>query len=700
MQAILVAGFGNLGAKLLSLKWVFAQPHFFFLEKYWGDEDEKGGYLEIKEAFDEEVTLRKFLDSPFEVQPSDPSARLNLSAFRDALQTVEYNHPDALFLDQNRRLGEIFEECVYYCGNFEEDSEEQSRYKKLIERLIEYDPSKVLLYLAARPEDYLWYLQRYAPFVNRVAVDKPLAMDIEQLDEFRRFSLLNPDLEIRPIDHYLFKLDFHRFNQLIEIYPDKLDPQTIQRINVIIHEKGLDEHRRYFIDTGIIRDMMPHVAAMLRYMFRHSDRFTGYVGNVLPVVREYEPPADNTRKIKPTIVQACIDVNYWTGWHYIPVTIEIAKGMSEAKKEIVIHYDSGGHDRLDLTRRPELKTDVSVDWEGALTYLMAARPLAESVKSHFTFERACEITEEVFICHKQADSKIPVDLEGCGDTFFKYDEKNSQLPPREPDEKRVVVFNFDGVVVNTEVAHKQAWNTWRELLGVERLFADVTSKSSCGPTWFKLGKPNRRMINEALHELSSSGKLAKSLDEEFSEKLYYLFCRLLQSKKVVLLRSTLLHDKYIEAIAKEEGIEPSAFKAELARLNDYHDEILEFLEELRRHNYVLILASTNDPLLAQQAIDILLERKGAADDRLFTGFCRYFVGRRSGLDAYEDIIKQYRNHGRILIIDDYRKVLEDLAKEEYDNVRFVHMHTSERDCGCEGYDNFKQVRENLETLLS
>ena len=692
MQAILVAGFGNLGAKLLPLKWACRNVRFFILENFWGNDNL--GYCGMKKAFSNEI-LGDLLEKSWSgAKDSDPPPTKNLSAFRDALKGLEYKHREALSRDENRHLSKIFDEHVYYCGNPEKCSSEQERYQKIIEQLIELDKTDVLLYLATRPDAYLWYLERYAPFVNRVAVDKPLATDPKQLDKLIRFSRLNPDIEIRPIDHYLFKLDFTEFNQTIE--NRGLKPKNIQQIDVIIYEKGLDEHRQYFIDTGIIRDMMPHVAAMLRYIFRHSDQFTGYVGNVLPVVHKYQPLANDTCGVKPTVVQASIDVNYWTGLCYVPTTIKIAKGMPEARKEILIHYKGAGSDRIDLTRKPEHSEDVSVDWEGALRYLMEDRPLAESVRSHFTFDRACEITREVLVCHEQAASKISVKC-GCGDTFFEYNKEQNLLTPRKPEEKKVFVFNFDGVVVNTEMAHKQAWNTWHELLGVEKPFDEVThspTSTNNPPEWFELGKSNRVMINEALRKLSSSGEVPEGLDIEFSQKLYDLFCHLLRSKKVRVLSLTLLHNEDVKTTAEAEGIDEKALREELTRLENYHDGVIKFLEELRKHNYVLILASTNDPLLVQQAVDILLKRKRGSSGSVFTGFCRYFVGRRSGLNAYREIVEQYgENHERITIFDDYKEVLNNLAGGADDNICLVHMHTSERHCCCEGYEDFDKVRQ-------
>lgn len=717
MPAILIAGFGNLGAKLLPLRWAFPHVDFYFVEKYYP------AYQAMKNEFDGRKVVAEFLQSKPQVRPHS-AAKMNLSAFHEALSTLKALRPKVLE-SEIRCLKEVFEEHVFYCGDPKDVSpknlrHEERRYKQdLIEELTKrFDKADVLLYLACRPEDYFWYLQRYAPFASRVAVDKPLATSLDQLDKLIQFSRLNPDLDIRPIDHYLFKLNFTEFNKSLDNRPGGLDPKGIERIEVIIHEEGLDEHRPYFIQTGIIRDMMPHVAAMLRYMFRHNHFFMGYIGNVTPVVHKYKT-LSGRRRYKSTIVNAMIDINYWTGCYndpstftFVPATIKLAKGMSEGKKQIRVYYrgnrsNQSRSETIDLAQKPRPNEGVFVDWGAALQYLMENRP-SESVESHFTFERACEITREVLVCHQQADRKVSAGSKHSGDIFFLYNEEHNKLPPIERKHQKVFVFNFDGVIVNTESAHKRAWNTWFETLGAKKPFPDVGkgSKGDKRLKWFEPGKPNQVMINEALRELARVNQIDPSFAIEHSQKLYHLFRDILRSEKLSFLSTIFVPAEQFQAV-EDDRSDVSILERDLARLKKYHDGLLRFLDELRQHNYVLILASTNHPLLVQQTLDTLLsyfEQKNKPRGAFFTGLCRYLVGQRSGMETYKRIIEQYSDYGSIVVFDDYEQALDSLSdfaeERRLKNLHLVHMHTSGRRCGCQrGYKDFDDVMKRFREFL-
>jgi glucose-6-phosphate 1-dehydrogenase len=153
-----------------------------------------------------------------------------------------------------------------------------------VKDLLAADPSEVVLYLATRPQDYLWYLERFAPLCHRVAIDKPLATDEVQMNRLHQFAELNRQLDIRPIDHYLFKRGFGKFNENLEQRSHGLSLRDLREIEITIHEEGLDAYRKYFIETGIIRDMMPHVLAMVHSLFHYAraeSPLQVHIGNVL-----------------------------------------------------------------------------------------------------------------------------------------------------------------------------------------------------------------------------------------------------------------------------------------------------------------------------------------------------------------------------------------------------------------------------------
>ena len=681
-KVILVVGFGNLSAKLLPLRWTFPFLRFEFVEQH-------GEYFRtMRKVFQEAGSLKDLLKTP--------AKRLhpNLQAFRETLsRTPGFDRKTA----PDVQLGTLFANHVFYDGvktGFTDDDFDhlRSRHRDLICRLLEYDRSEVLLYLATRPDRYLESLKRYASFSSSVAIDKPLATDEHSLAQMRRFAQINPELAIVPIDHYLFKLDFTRFNEQLE-RRGGLNPREIQQLDVTICEKNLDEFRPFFRDTGIIRDMMPHVATMVSLLFRHYHVTRATVGNVTPLIHYYrllreELPTGVLRKRSkdiPVIVQAKIELNYWTSQGYLPVSIRIAKGVAKAevRKEIVITWHTGQHTMIDLAQQAD--KGEYVDWAGALKYLMKDWPLLEPMRSHLTFDRACEITADVLACQEQADRKVPHRLDQKpppyydarkGLTFFSYPDSPS--PPR-----RVFVFNFDGVVVNTEESHCGAWKSWHEVIG-QNPPNDLATVS-----WYEPGRSNREMITRALAYLHKADETGASFAIQYGDKYYRLFAHILREAKL----------EKLEASLPGRGGPASA----------YHESVLRFLRLLRQFNQTLVLVTTNDALLVHQTLDQLLQPNDGGPP---VGFDRYYVGQRDGVQTYDQIITAYRSKWgkdvEFIIFDDYLTALGRL-RQSYrvdKTVQLIHMDTMKnvrkgppRTEGIERHEDFARLINKFVTIL-
>lgn len=699
MKAVLIAGFGNLGCKLLPLQWAFPQARFFVVERFRGDKGQ--GYLGMKAAFDKDEALGEFLENSTNDQTVlRTPAEINLEAFREALIRVHRLDSDSFELEQT--LAQVFEEAVYFCGDSpggkaNESREEDKRYQELVEELLKIDKGDILLYLAARPFDYGWYLERFSPFVGRVAVDKPLATNRENLNDLRAFYRLNPDLEIRPVDHYLFKFDFQGFNLRIHDDPSLFEPRDINRIEVRLSERGLDEFRPYFVQTGIIRDMMPHVSAMLRYMFREHGRTRPVIGTVVPVVHRYEGNHDTPEF---TDVQASICVNYWIGERfntYVPVSIQLAKGVDRICKEIVIHYRSGRIKRIDLARPTPRESEQYVDWRGALRYLLEEKEETKQFRQHFTFDLACEITEEVLACHAQAFEKM--EAPSAEGRAYRLSDLGSRgrlgKYPMAKSERKVFVFNFDGVVVNTVGAHPRAWNTWHALLGVEMPFKPGVEP----PAWYKRGKANRVMVEDALVHLASIGAISEVWKTK-NDQLFPLFNEILRTEQLNSLRRGL----------KSEGKKPAKSEDEGSRARRYHGEVARFLDRLQSDNYEIVLASTNDALLVWHALQVLRRKF-----KNFPGFCRHFVGGvggATGSQIYESILKAYGKWSRVVVFDDYCRSLKNIKTIQASlataasssrieaKVTLVHLRTDDDRCGAadHSFADFGEVMKEYDEI--
>ena len=648
-KVVLIAGFGNLGVKLLPLRWAFPSLRFEFVEKFWP------GFLDMRKAFHEAGTLGALLArNDFQLGQLHP----NVQAFRKVLAQTPGFTEETAAEDANLSLGKLFDDHVHFVGDMPCDSDAGEarqlceNHRRLIRKLVEYDRSEVLLYLATRPEDYLWYLERYADFARTAAIDKPLAKDPRSLADIQRFARVNPGLIIRPIDHYLFKLDFTRFLEELE-HRGGLSPREVQRLDVTICEESLDESRRYFLETGIIRDMMPHVAATVSLLFRDWPVSHASVGNVKPFVHVY----GSAPEVGPVIVQSEIELSYWTGEGYLPVSIRIAKGYRgdgkrKPPKEIVITWHTGQHQTINLARggggagAREAGSSEFVDWGGALKYLMGEGPLSRELGEYFTFGRACQITGDVFVCQEQADNKVRTNGRR-GRTFFDYPAGASGLKPLPETARHVFVFNFDGVIVNTEDAYARAWRIWHDVVGHPN--PDLENLP-----WYAPGKSNRQMVTEALSYLNREDEAARSFAIQYAEKYYHVFAHILREEKL-------------------RGLE-TALPGMPGKAAEYHATLVNFLRLLRRYNQPLLLVTTNDALLVQQTLEMLL-REGPGPGEPVVGFDRLYVGVRRGLDTYDEIVERYADH-RVVIFDDYLDALVRLH-EHYrgQNVRLVHMKT-------------------------
>lgn len=199
----------------------------------------------------------------------------------------------------------------------------------------------------------------------------------------------------------------------------------------------------------------------------------------------------------------------------------------------------------------------------------------------------------------------------------------------------------------------------------------------------------------------------KSIRIQYPERFYQLFSHILRSKKLDLLSLTLLENPNRD----EESKYPREYQEDLRK---YHKEVVGFLERLRRNNYRIILASTNDPLLVQQALDILFRanlffQANLSDpNNVLTGFSQYFVGGRwrKGLDIYKQILEDYKYHSEIIIFDDYKSVLDQVVSfldqenppVNPNKVSLIHLQTSTRDYSredysrVEGFNDFEAIK--------
>ena len=687
MELILVAGFGNLGCKLLPLSWVYPGLKFLFIEGFWGT------YNNARSEFTRANDVGRLVGPDYNTEDFGG----NLQSFTDQLKDLHLQGKLVHRLEdiRNFKFKSLFEgepkaSAVFYhpirpeksypesdtdahrmTPTTSESRECREQYKHLIRELINHDRKEVLL-----------YLERYAPFVHRVAIDKPLAVTPDQLAALSSFAGLHPDLDIRPIDHYIFKVDVERIGEAVRRNPGLVAPNKVERLEVNLLEKGLDEHRGYFADTGIVRDMMPHVGAMISYLFQNLETMRCIPGRVAPVMKRYPDSANLT------VVQATLELNFWTGARHIPVTVRIGKGARRisdlsnptrpvSAKEVVIHWKYGSKKVIDLTLKPTRPSSAvgetelgigGVDWAGALEYLMEESPLADSMGSHFTFDRAMEITQSVLDCQMQVDCGAPSESE-------MYDEETFGMGPPIKCPKRIY---FDGVIASMERAHWEAWNAIYALLGgrasclpepgEEESATHYRNSCEIGeiPDWYNLGTPTREIVDKLLDELAPDLRISRSSDE--------LHQRFREIRRSVVLKH------FDRAFSGDPGYEDE---------RKYHADVLEYLDRIRSQRDRIILVSKGTALSVQQILDRLIsfgKSKPAREKNWFRGFDEY----RLDCDVereYKDIIE--RNGGtQIIIFDDDVANLERVKGTPYfqsrqTNPQLLHLHTNLRAIHCD-----------------
>ena len=427
-------------------------------------------------------------------------------------------------------------------------------------------------------------------------------------------------------------MDLTHFTNTLEGRGGSLGPGSVRRLDVTIEEKDPALSRPYFLETGIIRDMMPHVDAMVSFLFRSEPDLAVEVGNVAPLVRDFE----NAKDVR---IQAVIDETVWAGGRPVPVGIHIGKAATANFKEVCLTWATGQRTHINLMRKVEGEDVPFTDWAGALKYLMEDGSSKSEIGSYFTFEQACRITRDVFVCSQQAEAKVTT-----GAAIRKDEDGKVAVPATG---RKVWAFNFDGVVINTVKAQERAWRAWHEVLGLPP--PDLEHSP-----WYRPGHANRQMVAEAAGLVRPDDD-GVGFGVQDADALYRLFSHILCEEKLKELRD-----------------EP---------LTDYHRSLLIFLRELRRRNQILILESTNDALLVRESLDLLFDADPQVDEfRL--GFDRYCVGRRNGLQTYCEVIDEFQRDFEIVIFDDYIDVLLALADEKRygglvrsGRVKLIHMHT-------------------------
>ncbi len=217
---------------------------------------------------------------------------------------------------------------------------------------------KTIIYLALNPDKYYGVLEKYLPFGNIFAIEKPLAKDscnatalvhyAKQYEQFlgKRFI---------PVDHYLGKYAVNLFDQISKTHKFST---IIEDSNLIIFsflEKKISPPLKnsYFTSTGIIADMMPHVSALLKKIL--NTKFIMETKNVRSSVLDSYKKACIEAHFSP--VETYAEIELVLSEENRPprtVVVRIGKGMPFEERTVTF-VDSVGDILSMKMPHPELK---------------------------------------------------------------------------------------------------------------------------------------------------------------------------------------------------------------------------------------------------------------------------------------------------------------------------------------------------------
>ncbi|HEY9205198.1 MAG TPA: hypothetical protein VIO58_04695 [Candidatus Methanoperedens sp.] len=165
--------------------------------------------------------------------------------------------------DEIKKYLKILEK-IYFVD--EKPRDEELIPKGLIPRIDREEP--IIVYLAVDPDLYLSALKKYLHLGDIFVIEKPIAKDskkAEELIKFIREKEEDLDKLFIPVDHYRGK---KQVLDLVETIIKREDfYNKIKAANIIVFsllEKRKPPTNTYFVSTGIIADMMPHVLALLK----------------------------------------------------------------------------------------------------------------------------------------------------------------------------------------------------------------------------------------------------------------------------------------------------------------------------------------------------------------------------------------------------------------------------------------------------
>jgi len=333
---------------------------------------------------------------------------------------------------------------------------------------------KSIIYLALDPDKYYGSLEKYLPFGNIFAIEKPLAKDSDKATALVNYAKQYEQFlgkRFIPVDHYLGKYAVNLFDKISKTHKFRT---IIEDSNLIIFsflEKKISppSENPYFASTGIIADMMPHVSALLKKIL--NTKFIMEPKKVRSSVLDSYNKACQKANISP--VETYAEIELVLSEENRPprtVVVRIGKGVP-LEDRTVTFVDSVGDILLMKMPHTELKEGevllkdealwIKVDYEKPApkkwdnSYYNIIVGLMDNKSSPFlTMEDAREIVEIT------KEIRNTIDME-------RYNYKDNEMPNYlafdwmnynwESKTDYAVIFNFNGVLIENRDINMGAW---------------------------------------------------------------------------------------------------------------------------------------------------------------------------------------------------------------------------------------------------
>lgn len=369
---------------------------------------------------------------------------------------------------------------------------------KIPKGIMDRTSRKTIVYLALDPDKYKIVLKKFSTIGDIFAIEKPIAKNPTKAKEIVDYAKQSKTFFVKksfiPIDHYLGKDAFYLFDMISNNprFKDIINDSNLITFSFLEKDIIPPIGHPYFRTTGIIADMMPHVSAVLKKIFKNKFelKFQRVKSSVLDSYKKECLAANLSYKETYAEIQLALSGDEIANK---TVIIRIGKGMHHEDRAVAFVND-GSHEIL-LMKLPHrdlaigevllhststsevlLKIDheklISEIWEKSW-YNIIRGLMDEKFDRFLIMEDAQEIVKliEEIKGNNENDNLKEYDRDTLPD-YSGFDWEKFQL---HSDIDYAVIFNLNGVLIDNRDENMKAWRWILEQLRITKCGDDLLS---------------------------------------------------------------------------------------------------------------------------------------------------------------------------------------------------------------------------------